>query len=79
MGRYLNPGQIRLQGLLWCTYTEYNGLRNLLCTWLPQGLYLIMCCKLTTKVTEILSNISVTKTRDNRTKRVWYRGEGKGE
>ena len=70
MGRYLNPGQIMSQGLLWFTYTEYNGLRNLLCTWLPQGLYLVMCRKFTTKVTKTLSNIPVTETRNNRTERV---------
>ena len=43
-------------------YTEYDDGCNLLCTWLPQGLYLVMYRKLTTKVTKTLSNTPVTET-----------------
>ena len=46
---------------------------------MPQGLYLVMCYKFTTKVTKTLSNIPITETRDNCTKRVLIRSEGERE
>ena len=49
-----------------------------LCTWLPQGLYLVMCRELTTKVTEMLSNTPVTETGVT-TQSGFERDEGKGK
>ena len=37
-----------------------------------------MCREFTTKVTETLSNIPVTETRNNRTERVWLGVKGRG-